>query len=41
MLSKIKTELLIDSNDIKSVDIFYIKMPIDLNVIYVEYFNQS
>ena len=45
MLSKIKTEayskLLIDSNYIKSNDIFNIKMPIDLNVAYSEYLNQS
>ena len=45
MLSKIKTEsyskLLIDSNYIKSNNIFNIKMPIDLNVAYAEYLNQS
>ncbi len=44
-LSKIKTEsysnLLIDSNYIKSNDIFSISMPIDLNVAYAEYINQS
>ena len=45
MLSKIKTEsyskLLIDNNYIKSKDIFNIGMPIDLNVAYAEYLNQS
>ena len=45
MLSKIKTEsyskLLIDSNYIKSKDIFKIDMPIDLNIAYAEYINQS
>lgn len=45
MLSKIKTEsyskLLIDNNYIKSKDIFNIEMPIDLNVAYAEYLNQS
>ncbi len=43
-LSKIKTEsysnLLIDSNYIKSNDIFSISMPIDLNIAYAEYINQ-
>lgn len=45
MLNKIKTEsyskLLIDSNYIKSDDIFNIIMPIDLNVAYSEFLNQS
>lgn len=45
MLSKIKTasysKLLIDNNYIKSKDIFNIEMPIDLNVAYAEYLNQS
>ncbi len=45
MLNKIKTEsyskLLIDSNYIKSDDVFNIKMPIDLNVAYAEFLNQS
>ena len=45
MLSKIKTEsyskLLIDNNYIKSKDIFKVAMPIDLNVAYAEYINQS
>ena len=45
MLNKIKTEsyskLLIDSNYIKSDDIFNIKMLIDLNVAYAEFLNQS
>ncbi len=45
MLIKIKTEsyskLLIDNNYIKSKDIFNIKIPIDLNVAYAEYINQS
>ena len=45
MLSRIKTEsyskLLIDNNYIKSRDIFKIEIPIDLNVAYAEYLNQS
>ena len=45
MLSKIKTEsyskLLIDNHYIKSKDIFKVSMPIDLNVAYSEYINQS
>ena len=45
MLSKIKTEsyskLLIDNHYIKSKDIFNVLMPIDLNVAYSEYINQS
>lgn len=45
LLSKIKTEsyskILIDDNYIKSKDIFNIEMPIDLNVAYAEYINQS
>lgn len=45
LLSKIKTEsyskLLIDNNYIKSCDIFKIQMPIDLNIAYAEYLNQS
>ena len=45
MLNKIKTEsysrIIIDNNYIKAKDIFSIKMPIDLNVAYAEYTNQS
>lgn len=45
MLSKIKTEsyskLIIDDNYIKSSDIFNVEMPIDLNVAYAEFLNQS
>lgn len=45
LLSKIKTEsyskLLIDNNFIKSKDIFNVEMPIDLNIAYAEYINQS
>lgn len=45
MLNKIKTEsysqLLINNNYIKSNDIFKVEMPIDLNVAYAEYLNQS
>lgn len=45
MLSRIKTEsyskLLIDNKYIKSRDIFKIEIPIDLNVAYAEYRNQS
>ena len=45
LLNKIKTEsyskILIDNNYIKSKDIFNIEMPIDLNVAYAEYINQS
>ena len=45
LLNKIKTEsysnLLIDNNYIKSNDIFKVEMPIDLNIAYAEYANQS
>ena len=45
MLNKIKTEsytnIIIDNNYIKAKDIFHIKMPIDLNIAYAEYLNQS
>lgn len=45
LLNKIKTEsyskILIDNNYIKSKDIFDIQIPIDLNVAYAEYINQS
>ena len=45
MLNKIKTEsysnLLINNNYIKFIDIFKIEMPINLNVAYAEYLNQS
>ena len=45
MLNKIKTEsysnLLINDNYIKSKDIFNIKIPIDLQIAYAEYANQS
>ena len=45
MLNRIKTEsyskLLINDNYIKSNDILKIEMPIDLNVAYAEYLNQS
>ncbi len=45
LLNKIKTEsyskILIDNNYIKSKDIFKMKMPIDLNIAYAEYINQS
>lgn len=45
LLNKIKTEsystLLIDNNYIKSKDIFKTNMPINLNVAYAEYINQS
>lgn len=45
LLNKIKTEsyskILIDNNYIKSNDIFKVKMPIDLNIAYAEYLNQS
>ena len=45
MLNRIKTEshskLLINDNYIKSNDIFNIEMPIDLNIAYAEYLNQS
>ena len=45
LLNKIKTEsyskILIDNNYIKSNDIFKINMPIDLNIAYAEYINQS
>ena len=35
------TKILIDDNYIKSNDIFKVKMPIDLNIAYAEYLNQS
>lgn len=45
MLNKIKTEsyskLLIDNHYIKTKNIFKIEMPIDLNIAYAEYINQS
>lgn len=45
LLNKIKTEsyskILIDNNYIKSNDIFKVDMPINLNVAYAEYINQS
>ena len=45
LLNKIKTEsyskILIDTNYIKSNDIFKVNMPIDLSVAYSEYINQS
>ena len=45
LLNKIKTEsyskILIDNNYIKSNDIFKVKMPIELNIAYAEYLNQS
>ena len=45
LLNKIKTEsyskLLINNNYIKSNDIFKVEMPIDLNIAYAEYANQS
>ena len=45
MLNKIKTEsysnIIINNNYIKANDIFISKMPIDLNVAYAEYINQS
>jgi len=45
MLNKIKTEayskILINNNYIKAKDIFNIAMPIDLNIAYAEYINQS
>ena len=45
MLSKIKIEsysnLLIDNNYINIKDIFHIEMPINLNVAYAGYINQS
>lgn len=45
MLNRIKTEsysqLLINDNYIKSNDILKIEMPVDLNIAYVEYLNQS
>jgi len=45
LINKIKTEsysnIIINDNYIKSNDIFTIKMPIDLNVAYFEYLNQS
>ena len=44
-LSKLKTEsycnIVLDNNYVKSSRIFSIDMPIDLNVAYVEYINQS
>ncbi len=45
LLNKTKTtsysNLLIDDNYINTKDILHIKMPIDLNVAYAEYVNQS
>lgn len=45
MLSKIKTEaysnLLIDDNYINAKDISHVEMPINLNIAYAEYINQS
>ena len=45
LLNKIKTEsyskILIDNNYIKSNDIFKVTMPINLNIAYAEYINQS
>ena len=45
MLNKIKiesyTNIIINNNYIKSNDIFKVKMPIDLNIAYAEYLNQS
>jgi len=45
MLNKIKTEayskILINNNYIRAKDIFNIAMPIDLNIAYAEYINQS
>ena len=45
MLNKIKiesyTNSIINNNYIKSNDIFKVKMPIDLNIAYAEYLNQS
>lgn len=45
MLNRIKTEsysqLLINDNYIKSNDISKIEMPVDLNIAYAEYLNQS
>ena len=45
MLSKIKTEsysnLLIDDNYINVKDISHVEMPINLNIAYAEYINQS
>lgn len=44
-INKIKTEsysnVIIDNNYIKSVNIFNIPMPIDLNIAYAQYINQS
>ncbi len=44
-LSKLKTEsycnIVLDNNYVKSNKIFSIDMPIDLNVAYAEYINQS
>ena len=45
MLNRIKTEsysqLLINGNYIKSNDILKIEMPVDINIAYAEYLNQS
>ena len=45
MLNRIKTEsysqLLINDNYIKSNDILKIEIPIDINIAYPEYLNQS
>ena len=44
-LSKLKTEsysnIVVNNNYIKSTDIFKVNFPIDLNVAYAEYKNQS
>lgn len=44
-LNKLKTEsysnIVVDSNYIKSNEIFSIDMPIDLNIAYAEYSSQS
>lgn len=45
MLDKIKTKpysnLLIDNNYINAKDISHVEMLINLNIVYVEYINQS
>ena len=40
-MNMVYSKILIDKNYIKSKDIFNIKMPIDLNIAYAEYLNQS
>lgn len=44
-LNKIKSEsyskILVENNYIKSNDVFKVKMPIDLNIAYDKYLNQS